>query len=156
MWFTDSSNGDGDEAHSTGCSVGFFQGGVVDATSFVPQPIPHSTVESETNALSLGAMGCACVRKGLAGVLFDDPDTALTYTSTPLPAGLTLDPNTGIISGVLANNASQFPPVTVTISANDGVNPPVDSTITITATNPVPISPGPVVESALEGSTLTM
>ena len=46
----------------------------MDASSFVPQPIPHSTAESETMALSLGAMACAYARMGIADVLHDDAD----------------------------------------------------------------------------------
>jgi hypothetical protein len=46
---------------------------MIDMSSFVAQPIPHSTAESETIAISLGAMACAYVRMGIADILFDDP-----------------------------------------------------------------------------------
>ena len=72
IWFTDASHGDCDESRSTCCYVGFFQGGVIDSQSFVPQPIGGSTAESETMALSVGAMSCAYVRMGIADVLFND------------------------------------------------------------------------------------
>ena len=78
LWFTDASHGDCDESRSTGCSLGILQGGVVDMQSFVPQPIPHSTAESETMALSVGAMSSAYIRMGLMDVLFDEPSRPWT------------------------------------------------------------------------------
>jgi hypothetical protein len=72
IWFCDASHGDCDEARSTCCYIGFYQGGVVDMSSFVGQPIPHSTAESETIAISIGSMACAYVRMGIADILFDD------------------------------------------------------------------------------------
>jgi hypothetical protein len=78
IWFSDASHGDCDDARSTCCYMGFFQGGLIDANSFVPQPIPHSTAESETMAISAGAMACAYARKGIADILFDDPDRPWT------------------------------------------------------------------------------
>jgi len=78
LWFTDASHADCDESRSTCCYVGFFQGGVVDMQSFVPQPVPHSTAESETMALAVGTMACSYVRMGIADILFDDPDRPWT------------------------------------------------------------------------------
>ena len=78
MWFTDSSHGDSDESRSTGCYIGVFQGGIIDAQSFVPQPIPHSTAESETNALAVGSMACSYARMGIADVLCNDPSRPWT------------------------------------------------------------------------------
>jgi len=77
-WFTDASHGDCDESRSTACYMGFFQGGLIDASSFVAQPIPHSTAESETIALATGAMACTYARRGIASVLYDDPDRLWT------------------------------------------------------------------------------
>ena len=50
--------------------MGFFQGGLIDASSFVAQPIPHSTAEC--------AMACTYARQGIASVLYDDPDRLWT------------------------------------------------------------------------------
>jgi len=77
-WFTDASHGDCDESRSTACYMGFFQGGLIDASSFVAQPIPHSTAESKTIALATGAMACTYARRGIASVLYDDPDRLWT------------------------------------------------------------------------------
>ncbi|MGS1006142.1 retention module-containing protein [Achromobacter anxifer] len=56
---------------------------------------------------------------------FSDPDTSdkLTFTATGLPPGLTIDPNTGIITGTIDHSASQ--------GGNNGVY-----TVTVTATDP--------------------
>jgi len=61
LWFTDASHADCDDSRSTCCYIGFFQGGVVDMQSFVPQPIAHSTAESETMALAVGSMACSYI-----------------------------------------------------------------------------------------------
>jgi hypothetical protein len=52
-----------------------------------------------------------------------DPDgDSLTYTATGLPAGLTIDPSSGTISGTLANAAASTTPYTVTVAASDGIS----------------------------------
>ncbi|WP_146748003.1 retention module-containing protein, partial [Achromobacter sp. HZ01] len=56
---------------------------------------------------------------------FSDPDTSdkLTYTANGLPPGLSIDPNTGVITGTIDHSASQ--------GGNNGVY-----TVTVTATDP--------------------
>jgi len=50
-----------------------------------------------------------------------DPNgAALTYTAANLPAGLTIDPVAGTISGTLANSAASANPYNVTVTASDG------------------------------------
>ncbi|MBQ0922285.1 tandem-95 repeat protein, partial [Hydrogenophaga aromaticivorans] len=77
---------------------------------------------------------------------FTDVDTdVLTYTATGLPAGLTLNPSTGLISGTLDNSASQGGPggngvYSVTVTANDGNGGTVSDTFTYTVGNPVPVA----------------
>ena len=78
LWFADASHGDCDEGRSTGAYIGFYQGGVVNASSFVAQPIPHSTAESETIAIALGAMACSYARKAVSDILFDDSERPWT------------------------------------------------------------------------------
>ena len=72
---------------------------------------------------------------------FADADTTdvLHYSATGLPAGITIDPNTGIISGTIDKNASQSGPYTVVVTASDG-NPggTVSTSFTWTVTNPAP------------------
>lgn len=54
VWFTDSSFADCDDQRSTGCHIGMAQGGVINASSFVPQPVALSSAEAEVNALTVG------------------------------------------------------------------------------------------------------
>jgi hypothetical protein len=78
VYFTDSSHADFDEQRSTGSYVGFLQGGVIDYASFVPQPIPFSSAESESNALCHGVLAAAHACHAFCDVLFNDP--ARPYT----------------------------------------------------------------------------
>ncbi|MDB9526378.1 Ig-like domain-containing protein, partial [Oscillatoria sp. CS-180] len=78
---------------------------------------------------------------------FSDPDTTdvLTYTAVGLPPGLTLDPNTGIITGTIDNSASQGGPgsdgiYSITVTAKDDSGETVDQIFTWTVTNPAPIA----------------
>ena len=63
-----------------------------------------------------------------------DPDAdALTYAATGLPAGLSIDTSTGLISGTIAFNAAAGSPYSVSVTVSD--NPPtVDATDTFTWT----------------------
>ena len=76
----------------------------------------------------------------------DDPDgDTLTFTQTGLPTGLSLDPVTGIISGMIDNSASQGGPNSdgiydVTITGTDPSGATVTTTITYTITNPAPVA----------------
>jgi hypothetical protein len=72
IWFSDSSFGDCDDMRSTGCSLGLLQGGVVDASSFVPDLVALSTAESENNAMCVAAMKAAHVRMIVMELRFQD------------------------------------------------------------------------------------
>ncbi|WP_206018233.1 Ig-like domain-containing protein, partial [Pseudoalteromonas sp. Z9A5] len=75
---------------------------------------------------------------------FSDPNTdTLTYSITGLPAGLTLNTNTGTLSGTIDNSASQDGPIndgiyTITVTANDGRGGTVDQSFTYTIVNALP------------------
>ncbi|WP_353400610.1 putative Ig domain-containing protein, partial [Hydrogenophaga sp. 5NK40-0174] len=75
---------------------------------------------------------------------FDDPDgDTLTYSVSGLPAGLSINPATGIASGTLTSNASQGGPggngvYNVTVTATDGSGATASTTFTYTVTNPPP------------------
>ncbi|MES1927174.1 Ig-like domain-containing protein [Salinisphaera sp. T31B1] len=77
-----------------------------------------------------------------AGAAFADADVSdtLRYTADGLPAGLSIDPDTGLISGTLGPNASQNGPFSVTVTADDGNGGLVTDTFTITAANVVPVA----------------
>ena len=71
-----------------------------------------------------------------------DGDT-LTYTATGLPNGLTLDLNSGEITGTIDNSASQGGPssdgvYTVEVTATDDNGATVSTTFTWTVANPGP------------------
>ncbi|MBD2257845.1 Ig-like domain-containing protein [Pseudanabaena sp. FACHB-2040] len=76
---------------------------------------------------------------------FSDPDTTdiLTYSATGLPAGLILDPITGIISGTIDRSASQSGPgsngiYTVAVTATDNNGEKATQFFTWTIANPAP------------------
>ncbi|WP_075995484.1 putative Ig domain-containing protein [Salaquimonas pukyongi] len=81
---------------------------------------------------------------------FNDPDgtDTLTYTATGLPAGLSLNPTTGIISGTMDSSASQNGNTgtatdgvyTVAVTAGDGNGGTVSDTFSITVGNPAPVA----------------
>ncbi len=52
------------------------------------------------------------------------------YSAVGLPGGLTIDPNSGLISGTIADTADVNGPYTVTVSASDGSDPTVSQTFT--------------------------
>ena len=64
----------------------------------------------------------------------DDPNgDSLTYSNISpdlLPLNLTIDPNSGLISGTIAAGASTSSPYTVVIRVTDGITTPVDKTFT--------------------------
>jgi len=75
-----------------------------------------------------------------------DPDgDTLTYSVSGLPTGLSIDPVTGEITGIIDNSASQGGPngdgvYTVTVTADDGEGGTVTDTFELTVTNPAPIA----------------
>jgi large repetitive protein len=72
---------------------------------------------------------------------FSDPDgDTLRYAAAGLPAGLTIDPATGVISGTIDNSASQGNGgvYTITVTASDGRGGAASSTFTWTVSNPGP------------------
>ncbi len=80
---------------------------VLDTTPAPVLPNPGNQVNSEGDAVSL-VMGASA------------PDgLPLTYSATGLPAGLSLNTSTGVISGVIAANAGGSSPYNVTVTATD-------------------------------------
>ena len=78
-----------------------------------------------------------------------DGDT-LTFSVAGLPAGLTIDPATGVISGTIDNSASQVAGgiYTVSVTVNDGNGGTATSTFTWTVTNPAPTATNDVASTA--------
>jgi VCBS repeat-containing protein len=75
-----------------------------------------------------------------AGNFSDVDGDGLTFSATGLPAGLTIDSATGIISGTIDRSASQSNGGVygVTVTADDGAGGRATTTFTVTATNPAP------------------
>ncbi|PLP59418.1 hypothetical protein CYK37_08820 [Mesorhizobium loti] len=73
---------------------------------------------------------------------FSDPDSGdtLTFTATGLPAGLTIDPATGVISGTIDRSASVTAPYSVTVIATDSTGLQASRTFTWTVLNPAPVA----------------
>ena len=76
----------------------------------------------------------------VANVFSDVDGDPLIFSATGLPAGLSINPTTGLISGVIDNAASQPNGGTysVTVSASDGRGGTVSSSFVWTVANPAP------------------
>ncbi|MGB3136310.1 MAG: VCBS domain-containing protein, partial [Nodosilinea sp.] len=90
---------------------------------------------------------------------FSDPDTTdvLTYGATGLPPGLTLNPNTGIISGTINRSASQGGTggvYSIIVTATDKQGAKVDQSFSWTVVNPAPTATNNV-GAVTEDGTLT-
>ncbi|MEM7455250.1 MAG: Ig-like domain-containing protein [Planctomycetota bacterium] len=76
-----------------------------------------------------------------ASSAFSDPEgDSLTYTSTGLPPGLSMDSSTGLISGTLTSNASAGGPYVVSVTADDGNGGTVTDTFSWGVTNVAPVA----------------
>ena len=78
IMFTDSSWQDyPDTGRSTRCYQIYQQGGIVDAASFVPNPVAMSSAEAEYNAVAHAMQRCANVRQVLQELHGNAPDAPL-------------------------------------------------------------------------------
>ena len=84
-----------------------------------------------------------------AGKSFADPNTGdtLTFTAGGLPAGLNIDPATGLISGTIDPHASASGPYAVTVTATDNKGAATSGTFQF-AVNEVPPTAGVPVAAA--------
>ncbi|WP_114953922.1 Ig-like domain-containing protein [Sphingosinicella terrae] len=104
-------------------------------------PVAVGTLPGQANADS-DAVAEVDVSAAFADL---DASDALTYSAAGLPAGLTLNPITGIISGTIDPSASQSGTpgnpagvYAVVVTADDGNGGTVTQTFTWTVTNPAP------------------
>jgi len=120
----DDGNGGTDEATLT-----------ITVTGANDAPSPEGTIGDQTN---LDADEIASV--DVSGAFSDADGDTLSYSATELPQGLTIDPDTGVISGTIDNSASQEGSggvYSVTVTASDG-DESTDQTFTWTVNNPDP------------------
>ena len=94
---------------STNASVGAYQTFTWNVTPLVTLAAPDSASNADGDTVYLPLH---------AG---DSAGNPLTFTATDLPAGLSIDSNTGIITGTVAAAADAGSPYTVTVSATDSV-----------------------------------
>ena len=119
-------------------------------------PVPVGTIGDQANADSDTVAGV-----DVSGY-FSDVDLgggALSYSATGLPAGLSIDPVTGVISGTLAHDASRGGAHAVTVTATDPQGATVTQTFTWTVSNPAPDAKDDTVtvaeDTVLTGNVLT-
>lgn len=79
---------------------------------------------------------------------------ALTYSATGLPAGLTINPGTGLISGTLNAVATTNVAVTVTDNGSPNLSATANFTWTVNAANPPPNQPPTVTSPGDQVSTV--
>lgn len=78
VMFTDSSWQDcPDTGRSTGCYQIYQQGGIVDAASFLPNPVAMSSAEAEYNAVAYAMQRCANIRQIFQELNGNPPDAPL-------------------------------------------------------------------------------
>ncbi|WP_353400624.1 putative Ig domain-containing protein, partial [Hydrogenophaga sp. 5NK40-0174] len=112
---------------------------IVNGENDAPQVVPGSEIPDQVD---VDGNTIAPIDTSSA---FTDPDSSdvLTFSAAGLPTGLTIDTNTGVISGTVDNSASQNAPggvFTVTVTATDPAGATVTDTFTYTITNPVPVA----------------
>ena len=90
-----------------------------------------------------------------------DPDgNSLTYSASGLPDGLSIEPNTGLISGTISYTAYSPTPYNVVITVTDNGSPALDGqtnfTWTVSNTNRSPELTNPGLQSSAEGSSISL
>ena len=90
-----------------------------------------------------------------------DPDgDAMTWSATGLPAGLSISPSTGVVSGTIAYTASAGSPYSVTLSAADEGTPTLTTQVsfvwTVQNTNRVPSVTNPGPQGGAEGQAVSL
>ena len=80
----------------------------------------------------------AAVSLDMTPYLSDPDGDPILYTVTGLPAGLAINPDTGVIFGRLLSDASDTSPYTVTVRGDDRMGSTLDVQFVLTAVNTVP------------------
>jgi large repetitive protein len=139
LTYTPNANFNGSDTITYRISDG--QGGFANATVAVTVTAVNDAPVATTIA-PRSNLDAAVVSVPVAGT-FSDPDgNTLTYSATGLPAGLSINATTGVISGTIDRSASQTVGgvYTIAVTANDGNGGTVTSNFTWTVTNPGPVA----------------
>ncbi len=126
------------------------QGFTLDATNQAPV-IGLNTADQHGTAGNAASLN--------AGIAFTDPNSGdvLTYTAGNLPAGLTIDPATGLISGTLAANAASVTPYPVTVTATDDKGAATTERFTWVVDPLQPTAAAPIPDVAtIDGATVSL
>ncbi|AQP45255.1 hypothetical protein RPIT_10990 [Tessaracoccus flavus] len=113
-----------------------------DSTSFTMTVAEAPVVD--TTAPAIAAVGPVTGKQGTAlSVTFEASDESLplTYSATGLPAGVSINPSTGVISGTPTGHGVSTATVTVTDAAGNTASTTVRFTIAATAYEFVPTAP---------------
>ena len=116
------------------------QGGVASATVAVTVTAVNDAPVVGTPLPNVDKADGAPVNLATAGSFSDVDGNTLTFSAAGLPAGLAINPTSGVISGTLDRSASQLNGgvYSVTVTANDGAGGTTSSTFTFRASNPAP------------------
>ena len=115
------------------------QGGISTATVTVNVGAPDPVTPTATPlAPATGIDGLPITAIDLTASFIDPNGDPLTFTTTGLPPGLSLDPTTGQITGILPSDASTHGPYTVYVTAADPAGNQVTTPMVIVVTNPAP------------------
>jgi large repetitive protein len=100
-------------------------------------PVPVGTLPAQTNVDAATGISVAT-----AGGFNDIDNPTLTYSATGLPAGLTINATTGVISGTIDRSASQIGGgvYSITVTATDSGGLSASQKFTWTVTNPAPVA----------------
>jgi hypothetical protein len=137
---------------------------VTDNTSLEDRETITVTVAEVNQAPVIVDPGDQTGGEGVAGTLLlvgsdeDDPANSLTWSATGLPEGLSIDPVTGEISGVVAVGAAAVSPWMVKVYLDDDGSPAMSSTVEfvwVIAENHAPLA-GPDFYEVEPGGTLTV
>ncbi|WP_380783642.1 Ig-like domain-containing protein [Sphingomonas sp. R86520] len=136
--YTPNANYNGTDTISYAISDG--QGGTSNATVAVTITPVNDAPASVGTLPDRASSDGAAVSYATAGGFTDIDGDALTYTATGLPAGLTINASTGVISGTIDRSASQVGggSYAVVVTARDPSNAATTQRFTLTATNPAP------------------
>ena len=100
-------------------------------------PVPVGTLPAQTNVDAANGISVAT-----AGAFNDVDNPTLTYSATGLPAGLTINTTTGVISGTVDRSASQVSGgvYAITVTATDSGGLSASQKFSWTVTNPGPVA----------------